>query len=194
MTRRFAAPLAAVTLFAGLVTSAFAQAPPDPTALLDAQHEAMSALAWMDGAWRGDAWALGPGGKKTMTHTERIGPLLGGTVKVIEGHSYPADGSRGFNALGIVSFDPATKSYSMRSYAQGRSGDFTLVPTATGYSWEIPAGPGAVIRYTATIKDGIWHEAGDRMVDGKDAMRIFEMTLTRLGDSAWPAGGAVPPK
>jgi hypothetical protein len=41
----------------------------------------------------------------------------------------------------------------MRSYAQGRVGDFAFKPTADGFAWEIPAGP-VTIRYTATIKEG----------------------------------------
>jgi hypothetical protein len=36
-----------------------------------------------------------------------------------------------------------------------------LIPD--GYIWESPAGPGAVMRYTTTLKDGIWHEVGERV-------------------------------
>jgi len=50
------------------------------------------------------------------------------------------------------------------------------------------------IRYTAVIKDGTLKEVGDRLEQGKDPVRFFEMTLTRIGDTTWPAGGAVPPK
>ncbi len=81
----------------------------------------------------------------------------------------------------------------MRSYAQGYAGDFTFKPTADGYTWEIPAGP-ATIRYTATIKDDVLHEIGERIVERGDPVRIFEMTLKRAGDSDWPAAGAIAPK
>jgi hypothetical protein len=50
------------------------------------------------------------------------------------------------------------------------------------------------IRYTATIKDGKWRELGDRVLPGKDPFRFYEMELTRVGDSDWPAAGAVPAK
>jgi hypothetical protein len=81
----------------------------------------------------------------------------------------------------------------LHSYAQGQVGDFVITPQADGYVWEIPAGP-MTIRYTATIKDGNWKEVGDRIVPGKDPIRFFEMNLKRVGDTDWPAAGAVSPK
>lgn len=173
--------------------SALAQAP-DAKALIAEQREAMKAFALMDGVWRGPAWTMMPSGQKhTITQTERIGPFLDGSIRVIEGRGYNDDGSVGFNAFGVISYDAAKKTYTMHSHAQGRVGNFVIKPTADGYTWEIPAGP-ATIRYTAVIKDGTLHEVGDRIVPGKEPMRFFEMTLKRLGDSTWPAGGAVPMK
>jgi hypothetical protein len=167
---------------------------PDPAALLAAQREAMAPLAFMDGVWRGPAWTLLPSGEKhTITQTERIGPFLDGAVKVIEGRGYDAEGKVSFNALGIVSYDPAKQAYSMRSYAMGQAGDFKLTPTPEGFVWEIPAGP-MTIRYTAVVKDGSWKEVGDRIAPGKEAVRFFEMNLTRVGDSDWPSAGTIAPQ
>jgi hypothetical protein len=176
-------------------TTAIAQRPPDPAALIAAQREAMAPLAAMDGIWRGPAWTILPSGQKhSITQTERIGPFLDGSIKVIEGRGYDPDGKVTFNAFGIVSYNPATKTYSLHSHAQGRSGDFELKPIPDGYVWEIPAGGSVIIRYTATIKDGTWHEVGDRIVPGQEPFRMFDMTLKRIGDNTWPAAGAVPPK
>jgi hypothetical protein len=167
---------------------------PNPRALIAAQREAMKPLAMLDGVWRGTAWTLLPGGKHTITQTERIGPFLDGSVKVMEGRGYDPDGTVTFNAFGTISFNPATHAYTMHSYAMGQSGDFPLTPNADGYVWEIPAGPAAIIRYTAVIKDGSWHEWGDRIVEGHDPIRMFDMTLKRVSDTDWPAAGAVPAK
>ncbi|HYC37171.1 MAG TPA: hypothetical protein VEC19_12165 [Usitatibacter sp.] len=172
---------------------AAAQARQDPGPLLAAQQQAMAPLKYMDGVWRGPAWTLTPGGKHEIVQTERIGPFLNGTIKVIEGRGYGADGKVTFNALGIVSFDPAKKAYSMRSYAMGHSGDFPVTLRADGFNWEIPAGPGKIV-YTATVKDNVWHEVGDRVMPGQVPQRFFEMKLQRVGDSDWPAAGAVPAK
>ena len=128
--------------------------------MLEAQRQALAPLARMDGVWRGPAWTITPNGRHDIIQTERIGPFLGGSVRVIEGRGYNADGSVGFNALGIISFNPATSAYTMTSWAQGYGGVFPFRPTADGYTWEVPAGPGAIIRYTATIGDGTLREVG----------------------------------
>jgi hypothetical protein len=173
---------------------AAAQERPDPSALIAAQKEAMAPLAYMDGVWRGPAWTILQSGEKhNITQTERIGPFLDGSVKVIEGRGYDASGKVSFNAFGTISYNAGKKTYTLHSYAQGQVGDFVITPQADGYVWEIPAGP-MTIRYTATIKDGNWKEVGDRIVPGKDPIRFFEMNLKRVGDTDWPAAGAVSPK
>lgn len=185
----------AILLMTALLSSASTQGRPDPAALMSAQLEAMKRVASMDGVWRGPAWTLLPSGEKhAIIQTERVGPFLGGSVKVIEGRGYEGDGSVGFNAFAVISYNPATRAYSMRSYAQGFAGDYVFTPTADGFVWEIPAGP-ATLRYTATIKGGAWREVGDRIVPGGEAaVRFFEMNLTRVSDTSWPAAGAVAAK
>ncbi len=192
---RVSASLTAVALvLANSARAAHAQSAGGPAALIAAQREAMAPLARMDGVWRGPAWTiLGSGQKQQVTQTERIGPFLNGSVKVIEGRGYNPDGTVGFNAFGTISFNPATKKYTLHSYAQGYSGDFTLAPTPDGYIWEIAAGP-ATIRYTVAIGNGTWHEIGERIIPGKSATRIFEMMLRRVGDTDWPSAGAIPLK
>ena len=167
---------------------------PDSAKLIAAQREAMAQLVFMDGIWRGPAWTiLDSGEKHAITQTERIGPFLDGSVKVIEGRGYDADGKVTFNAFGTVSFDPATKAYKLHSHAMGNIGDFNLVATADGYVWEISAGP-MMIRYTAIIKGKTWREVGDQIRPGKEPIRIFEMNLTRVGDTDWPLSGAIAAK
>ena len=187
--------LSAFVLAAALAaaTPALAQMPPDPAARIAKQQEAMKALSWMDGVWRGPATTTRPGGQKiTVTQTERSGPLLGGAVHVVEGRGYNADGSTGFNALGIISYDPDKGAYSMRSYAMGQVGDFPMTLIPDGAVWTIPAGP-MTMRYTITAKDGVWREVGERVVEGQPPVPFFEMTLKRIGDSSWPTAGAISP-
>jgi hypothetical protein len=185
--------LVLATTLVAAAAPALAQSPPDPAARIAKQQAAMKALSWMDGVWRGPAVTIRPGGAKiAVTQTERSGPLLGGAVHVVEGRGYNADGSTGFNALGIISYDPDKDAYSMRSYAMGQVGDFPLTLTPDGAIWTIPAGP-ATIRYTITAKDGVWREIGERVVEGQPPAPFFEMTLKRVGDSSWPGAGAIPP-
>lgn len=194
-TRHIAARIVAGIL--AVVGSAIAQAQgrPDPKALIDAQKTAMASLSAMDGVWRGPAsTTVGPGQAHDVMQTERIGPMLDGSIRVIEGRGYDtATGQVSFNAFGVVSYDPAHQAYTLHSYAQGMAGDFKLTPTADGYVWEIPAGP-MMIRYTAVIRNGSWREVGDRIMPGQGPVRFFEMNLKRVGDSAWPGAGAIPMK
>ncbi|MDQ6942776.1 MAG: DUF1579 domain-containing protein [Candidatus Eremiobacteraeota bacterium] len=175
-------------------TAASAQAQPDSAALIVAQREAMTRLANMDGVWRGPASTILPSGvRHDVTQTERIGPFLDGTVKVIEGRGYNADGTIGFNAFGVISYQPNQQTYTLRSYALGYAGDFPLTATPDGYVWQIPTGP-TTIRYTVTIRNGTWREVGDRVAPGKDPVRFFEMNLKRVGDTKWPGDGAISPQ
>jgi hypothetical protein len=52
----------------------------------------------------------------------------------------------------------------------------------------------ATIRYTATIRDGTLREIGERIAPGAEPQRIFEMTLKRVGETDWPAAGAITPR
>jgi hypothetical protein len=163
-------------MMATLSSTAAAQTRPDPATLIAAQKEALVKLAFMDGVWRGPAWTILPSGEKhNITQTERIGPLLDGSVKVIEGRGYDPDGKVTFNAFGTISYDPARKAYTLHSHAMGNVGDFVLTPAADGYTWEIPMGP-TMMRYTAVIKDGAWKEVGDRIAPGKEPVRFFDLS------------------
>lgn len=191
--------LAGAAILSASVASAIfapvlAQGRPDPVAMMAAQKQAIAPLAFMDGEWRGIAnTTLPDGSKHSITQTERIGPFLDGSVKVIEGRGHEADGRISFNALGIVYFDSARKVLRFQAHAMGQSGDYSFTPTPDGYIWEIPAGP-MTIRYTATINGNEWHEVGDRIIPGAPEQRFFEMNLKRIGASSWPAAGAVGPK
>lgn len=194
LRHRFAITLALLIAAVATVNASAQGKPYDPVALMTAQRDAMKALSFLDGTWRGSAWTILPNGEKlAITQTERVGAFLDGAVKVVEGRGYDADGKVAFNAFATISYDPGTKVYTMRTYAMGRSGDYVLTPTADGVSWEIPAGP-MTIRHTATIKDGKWHEVGERIMPGKEPVRFAELNLERIGDTDWPAGGAVPMK
>lgn len=166
--------------------------PWDPAERLAAQREAMKALSFMDGAWRGHAQTdRFPAG---FTHTERVGPLLDGTIRVVEGRSYDESGATRFNAFGIISYDPARRSYAMHSHAMGFAGDFPLTVRPDGYSWTQPAGRGAVVHYRATVKGDEWREVGERVVNGGPPEKVFEMTVRRIGPTPWPQEGAVGPR
>ena len=173
----------------GAVHPVEAAGPPDAKELIAEQRRAMLPLAIFDGTWRGPATAtLGDGRRVELTQTERVGGFLGGSLKLIEGKGFAADGSVVFNAFGVISFSPQTGKYNFRSHAQGFGGDFPIEVTSEGFVWTIQTGP-AKVRYTATVKDGVWSEVGERIVDGQPVVRVYEMSLRRISDTDWPEAG-----
>ena len=192
--RTFAALLSfAVVAVAPLASAQSPEQPRQtPAELIALQRAAMDTLSFMNGVWRGPAWTMLPSGEKhNITQTERIGPFLDGSVKMLEGRGYEADGRVGFNALGVISYDPATKAYTLHSYAMGREGSFNFTPITKGYIWDIPAGP-MTLRYTMTLIGDTWLEVGDRIIPGRAPVRFFEMRLKRVSDTSWPAADPVP--
>lgn len=178
----------ACALALGVPVAAHAQGA--DTAAIAAQQAAMVKLTQMRGTWRGPAVSKTQQGEIRMTQTERVGTFLDGTLTLVEGKAFMEDGKIGFHAFGAISYDPATQSYWMSSHAQGRSGRFQLSLTDNGWTWDIPAGP-AKIHYVAGFAAGKWTETGDYVAPGQPARRIFEMTLTRIGDTDWPEAGGV---
>lgn len=177
-----------------VATSAIHAQQNDPHAALAQQKTALARLAFMDGVWRGPAYHIGENGvRHEIVQTERIGPLLDGTVKLIEGRGYNPDGSEGFNALAVLSFNTHKQAYNFRSYAMGNEGDFEFTPTADGFVWKVPAGP-MTIRYTAKFSGNTFNEVGDRVMPDGKTVRFFEMNLKRVSDTTWPAEKPVPMK
>jgi hypothetical protein len=172
--------------------SSQAAGPWDPASRIAAQREAMKALAFLDGEWRGTARAREVPGE--MAHTERVGTLLDGTIRLVEGRAYDDSGKTQFNAFAVISYDPVKRTYSMRSWAMGFVGDYPLTVRPDGFSWSHPAGPGAMVRYNATIRDGEWHEVGERVASGAAPVRTVELKVRRIGASGWPDRGAVRPR
>ncbi len=192
MKRFIAAGFFSALLLASSVCSA-AEPLSDEQRLAE-QRTAMMRFALLDGVWRGPATTtLRDGTRRTITQTERIGPFLDGTVRVIEGRGYDENGVVRFNAFGTISYDPSTQAFTLHSYAQSYVGDYPFLATADGYEWTFPAGP-VRIRYTAKIADGNFREIGERILPGAPTVTIFEMNLRRIADATWPAGGAVAPR
>jgi hypothetical protein len=178
--------LAAVAALSTLVVATSVQAQSSPE-----RAAAMGKLSFMRGVWAGPAKGVDQHGAYSVWQTERMGPMLGGDVVVVEGRGYKDDGTPGFNAFGIVSWDQRSGKYEFRSYAQGYAGAFEMKATGDGYVWEIPAGP-VILRYTATVKDNRWREVGERIAPGQPPVQIFEMNLTRVRGTDWPLDTPLP--
>jgi hypothetical protein len=154
------------------------------------QREAISALDFLDGEWAGKAKGHTPAGSIDLVQTERVGSLLGGTLKLIEGRAYDASGATVFNALAVISYDAKADKYLMRSYAQGRVTDADFVKTAEGFEWGFSSGP-ARMRFRAKVQNGRWVETGTLSMPGRPDVTTAELDLERKSATDWPRGKAV---
>jgi hypothetical protein len=176
----------AAGLALAMAMPATAQAP--NATLLDQQQKAMAALAFLDGEWAGPAEVQERSGPITMTQTERVGTLLDGTIRLVEGRAFDEKGNTLFNAFAVISYDVPRARYVITSYASGYATTAEIKVNVDGFEWDVPAGPGAKMHFNAQVKDNVWTEVGDYVPADGHSARTFHMAARRIGDSQWPAG------
>jgi len=150
-----------------------------------ARPGATDALAAFDGVWIGPARMTTPDGQTIrFEQMERIGPMLAGEIRVMEGQARGAAGERLFNALTVFSLGEG--GIEMRSHTPGHVETRLVEMTDDGFVWRTRTGDNEMV-YTVSIRDGVWHETGVvRRPDGRE-FPFFEMTLNRVGDTDWPS-------
>jgi hypothetical protein len=137
---------------------------------------------------------MGPGGQPyTVIQTERVGAMNGGDLIVIEGRAYEGATLK-FNAFGVISWNPQTQGYEFRAYNAGFSITAPLKVDGAIGQWDLPAGPNATLHFVLDFSTpGVWHETGQYISAGHPPVTTLDMTLKRVGDTDWPAAGAVQP-
>lgn len=174
--------------------SAFAQTPaaappanaPRPMPKPQEQLDAMSKLEYMTGRWSGAGWIEMGGPRMTFHGSETVTPKLDGLALLVEGDFLSGDakslggGTPVHQTLGVITFDPKTKTYRFVSWlATGSAGERELTVRDGGWSWEINA-PNNRIRYTFSLTpQGEWLEKGERSTDGTTWKQFFEMKLAK---------------
>ena len=147
--------------------------------------EITAPLAIFDGVWIGPArMTLPDGSVNTFEQMERIGPMLGGEIRVMEGKARGPDGATLFNAFTVFS-EAAGGGIEMRSHVWGDESSRVIALKPDGYVWRMDT-PGGAITYDITVRNGVWHETGVITLASGATVPFFEMTLTRQGDSDWP--------
>ena len=180
MTRSLLARLVVITAVVALAAPDLLAQAPDPAP----SRAAMERLKFMEGTWRGTAWMI-RGNQRTQTDmVEIVEPKLGGTVLLVQGLGTVADSGTGtprtvHDALAVISFDPRSGAYAMRSYiGSGQFGDFTVTLVDGGVSWTREV-PGGRIRNTARYTAEEWHEIGEFSRDGSAWTQVMEIRLRR---------------
>jgi hypothetical protein len=167
--------LAALTLTAGAARAQEAGA---------GGREAMRRLAFLEGEWEGEAWIeSGPGERRRLRQTETVRYSNSGHVLVIQGTGWESEAGgaerMAFNAVAVVSH-AADAGYRMRSYTmEGRTGDFELTVSDSGFVWgmEFPAGR---VRYTMRLTpEGEWREVGEFFRGEAPGRTVIELRVRK---------------
>lgn len=146
---------------------------------------ATAALALLDGVWAGQARRRGADGiVESFAQTERIGPLLDGEIRLMEGSARDAEGRLLFQAFTVFAAD-SSGNLEMRSWIPGNVSSRVLALRPDGFDWSADTASGQ-LRYHITIADGVWQETGEIALPDGRVLPFFEMTLHRVADSDWP--------
>ena len=145
-----------------------------------AQREAMKKLAFLVGAWTGEATTMRPNQTIKVKQTEEVTAKLDGLVLLIEGTGRnPDSGEVMFRALATVSYDDVAGVYHFRAYNEGGYLDAELKVPENGFEWGYKAGP-AQIAFAMKLNDkGDWVETGDATIGNGAAQRFFDMTVRK---------------
>lgn len=160
-------------------------------AALGAKRAAMTKLLLYDGVYTGTWTSFPLGGGRSLggTTVHRVGPFLGGTVKLMEGRNYLVDGAMVFNGMMILSFDARTGKYPLRIYANDRVIDTEAVMNSGGYYFDVPTpAQSSFRRINIFVTARQWNERVDFHDGNKPAVKEAELILNRVGESDWPLG------
>lgn len=146
--------------------------------------DAIAQLSFLLGEWSGTStMMMGPGNEETADVTETASLRAGGTALLLEGRGSVEENGHTrivHEAIGIVTFDPASQTYQMRAFRAGQGWtDAELVVDGTTIKWglETPSGP---VEFTLDFsRAGRWYETGTIQM-GDRRFQFIEMELERI--------------
>ena len=149
----------------------------------------MRKLDFLVGEWKGEAVVqMGPGEPQRIVQTERVQSKMNGELLLIEGLGKRklADGALGdvvHDAMAMLHWDAARKTYRFATYVAGRGGsDTTLDVTGPNQAvWGLDT-PRGKMRYTISLTEkGEWLEIGEWSSDGGTKwVKFIEMRLQKV--------------
>lgn len=161
----------------------FAQQQPE-TDSVEQQKMAMSKLSYWVGEWKGTGWSTNRQmERENFEILESITLKLQGLAFLIEGNGWNSDNNESAHeALAILSFDPSTEKYLMRSCdLRGTFRETEVEVHEDTFKWGFHVEEsGLLIRFTIEIDQENWFEYGEVSPDdGLNWYRILEMNLTK---------------
>jgi hypothetical protein len=159
-----------------------AQIPRSPD--VEAQRAAMKRLGFLVGEWSGEASVLrGPGQFVDLAQTESAHFKLDGLVLMIEGVGRAkTEGKLALEALGLISFDDDTGTYTMRAFNDGRwlETEVKLADGGNSISWGFAVGEFKTQTVMRINENGEWTELGELVIGDRPAQKMMDLKVRRL--------------
>ena len=159
-----------------------AQTPRTPD--VEAQRTAMKKLGFLVGDWSGEATVLrAPGQFSELAQTESAQFKLGGLVLVIEGIGRnKTDGKPTLQALGFITFDDETGTYTMRAFNDGRwlETEVKLAEGGNSISWGFALGAFKTSSVLRINEDGEWTEHGELIIGDRPPQKMMDLKVRRI--------------
>jgi len=163
-----------------------ALAQPAPSPELGQQKEAMEAVQFLVGEWKGSGWIDMGQGRSEFVASEVVESRLNRLALLVEGrHIVEPNGSPNpivvHHALAMLTYDPAAGMYRFNSQvARGGTGMYEGSVEDGAFIWRMEAGGGQV-RYRIRLdEEGRWDEVGEYSADGANWSPFFGMTLEKI--------------
>jgi len=151
---------------------------------VEAQRTAMKKLEFLVGDWSGEATVLrGPGQFAEMAQTESAQFKLDGLVLMIEGVGRAkTDGKISLQALGLISFDDETGTYSMRAFNDGRwlETEVKLAEGGKSLSWGFALGAFKTTTVLRINENGEWTEHGELTIGDRAPQKMMDLKVRRI--------------
>lgn len=166
-------------LLGSLTHQCLAQAPNNTGVV----KQELKKLAYMAGRWSGEAHITrGNTPPIKVMQEENVQFKLDETILLIEGIGRnPESNAITFNALAVVSFNPYTKKFAMKSHTMegNQTEAYFNVLADNHFEWGFETTTKAKIRYNIILnpQEKTWAEKGDYSPDGTTWYPFFEMKL-----------------
>jgi hypothetical protein len=151
---------------------------------LAVQRAAMKKLSFLVGKWSGEVSVLRTSGQfVALSQTEVAQFELDGLVLMIRGIGRTkSDGKLALQALGLISFDDESGTYSMRAFNDGRwlESDVKLAEGDSAITWGFTLGEMKTASLLRLNEKGEWTEHAELTTGAQPPLKLLDLTVRRI--------------
>jgi len=126
------------------------------------EPQKLADFAYMIGEWQGKGTYYSQQGTTEFNVHESITFGVDSTLVLINGQGHDENGVKGHDAFGVLFFDAIEKEFRIHAFTMQGQNVIAYVnqPGETSFEWGFETPGGGKIKYTASISDSKWEEAG----------------------------------